>query len=95
MSRWLRLGLTSLAIALGAVPAHALPAVRAEVTLSVEQRATSAKQPRAAPTAVHSQPTAGHPRPVHTRVRAERPAPETRPPGPPQPLFIVHRALLR
>lgn len=93
VTRWLRLALTSLALALGAVPAHALPAARAEVTLSVERH--DASEQRAAPEApVHSPAVAGRFHPVHARVEAPDRVLETRPPGPPRRLFIAHRALL-
>ncbi|WP_224366180.1 hypothetical protein [Hyalangium versicolor] len=93
IARWLRLGLTSLALALGAVPAHALPAARAEVTLSVERR-DSPKQREAAQAAVHVPAAVGSFLQVHARAESPRLAPETRPPGPPRRLFIAHRALL-
>jgi hypothetical protein len=93
VTRWLRLGLTSLALAMGAVPAHALPAARAEVTLSVERH--DATEQRGAPeAAVHSPPVVGRFLPVHARAEAPDRVPETRPPGPPRRLFIAHRALL-
>jgi hypothetical protein len=58
MARWLRLGLTSLALVLGAIPAHALPAARTVVTLSVEQR-ESAQQRPVRETSAHSPLVAG------------------------------------
>jgi hypothetical protein len=58
MARWLRLGLTSLALVLGAIPAHALPAARTVVTLSVEQR-ESAQQRPVREASAHSHPRGG------------------------------------
>jgi len=95
MARWLRLGLTSLALALGAVPAHALPAARAVVTLAVEQR-ESAKQHPVREASAHSPRVAGWTSdPFASWIPPVGSVPETRPPGPPRQLFIVHRALLR
>jgi hypothetical protein len=94
-ARWLRLGLTSLALALGAVPAHALPAARAVVTLSVEQR-ESAKQHPVRDASAHSPRVAGWTSvPFASWASPVGSVPATHPPGPPRPLFIIHRALLR
>jgi hypothetical protein len=95
MARWLRLGLASLALALGAVPAHALPAAQPVVTLSVDQRPSAKQGP------VHAAPVQARPRegwaspPLASWVTPVGSVPETRPPGPPRQLFILHRALLR
>lgn len=94
IARWLRLGLTSLALALGAVPAHALPTAQAEVTLSVERHDSSEQRTQARPT-VHAQPVAARTRQVQARAESEGHVPETHPPGPPRRLFIEYRALLR
>jgi hypothetical protein len=94
IARWLRLGLTSLALVVGAMPAHALPAARAVVTLSVEQR-ESARQDtaREAPTHVHREEGRDSAL-LSSWASPEASVPETRPPGPPRRLFIAHRALL-
>jgi hypothetical protein len=97
LTRWLRLGLTSLALALGAVPAYALPAAQPVVTLSIEQR-QSAKQGPLHEAPVHARSEAGQASvPLASRVCpvAAGSVPATRPPGPPRRLFITHRALLR
>ncbi|MBN1208639.1 MAG: hypothetical protein JXB05_27510 [Myxococcaceae bacterium] len=94
IARWLRLGLASLALALGAVPAHAQPASPAVATLSVERR-ESARQLTAADTAVHSRRAVGRAtKRSHARPSSVSNVPEPHPPGPPRRLFILHRALL-
>jgi hypothetical protein len=96
IARWLRLGLTSLALVVGAMPAHALPAPRAAVTLSVEQR-ESPRQDTARPSSAHIAREVERdaaPRASRFWGPPERRVPETRPPGPPRRLFIAYRALL-
>jgi hypothetical protein len=96
IARWLRLGLTSLALVVGAMPAHALPATRAAVTFSVEQRETARPdtRPQASAHLAHQDGQAAAPRSAPVQGPQERRVPETRPPGPPRRLFIAHRALL-
>lgn len=96
IARWLRLGLTSLALVVGAMPAHALPTARAAVTLSVEQR-ESTRPDRARPSSpafAWEEELETAPFPSRAWDAPERDVPETRPPGPPRRLFITYRALL-
>ena len=97
IARWLRLGLTSLALVVGAMPAHALPAARAAVTFSVEQRESAQPdtRPQASARLAHEDGQAAAPRSASVQGGPqERRVPETRPPGPPRRLFLAHRALL-
>jgi len=96
IARWLRLGLTTLALVVGAMPAHALPAPRAAVTLSVEQR-ESTRPDAARESSAHVVRGEGRdsaPRSSRFWGSPEGRVPETRPPGPPRRLFIAHHALL-
>src|SRR5688500_2158038 len=93
IARWLRLGLTSLALVVGAMPAHALPAARAAVTLSVEHRESARPDTRPQASA-HEEGQATAPLSSSVQGSPERRVPETRPPGPPRRLFLAHRALL-
>jgi hypothetical protein len=96
IARWLSLGLTSLALVMGAMPARALPAPRAAVTRSVEQREAT-RQDATGEASAHIARKAGRDGAPHAswlRGAPEGLVPETRPPGPPRRLFIAHRALL-
>jgi hypothetical protein len=85
----------SLALALGAVPAHALPAARTVVTLSAEQR-ESTKQHPVREASAHSPRVAGRASESFAPwISPVGSVPATHPPGPPRRLFIIHRALLR
>ena len=96
IARWLRLGLTSLALVVGAMPAHALPAARAAVTFSVEQRESARPdtRPQASAPIAHEEGRDSAPLASSVQCPQERRVPQTRPPGPPRRLFIAHRALL-
>jgi hypothetical protein len=96
IARWLRLGLTSLALVMGAMPAHALPTARATVTLSVEQ-GESTRPDQARPSSAYlAQEVRRTAAPIASWDwgSPESRIPETRSPGPPRRLFITHRALL-
>ncbi len=91
VARWLRLALACLALAGAGVPAHALPELRAVVTVSAE-RETAAK-PRPAARVSASRVVARRvERPGRTPFAGR--SREARPPGPPRRLFLTHRALL-
>lgn len=93
-ARWLRLVLAFLTVAGASVPAHALRAPEAVVTLQVERYAPSTRRPLAqAPVPVRREASVLPREPSRTAFSGRR-IPEARTPAPPRRLFLMHRALL-
>ncbi|MCY1041367.1 hypothetical protein OV208_08575 [Corallococcus sp. bb12-1] len=94
VARWLRLALACVALALGAgASAHPLPGPEGVVAVLVDRRAPEARRPAEVAPARRRGST---PRIREARAQAtvHRVARTPRSPGPPHPLYLLHRALL-